>query len=53
MKLLIETVGPSGNIEDIERELISETLNQYDPDSGRGLKNLEKKRLESWRQYFC
>jgi hypothetical protein len=52
MNLLIETVDPSGHIADFDRELLRTTLEEYDPESGRGLIGLDTNCLNTWVHHF-
>ncbi len=52
MNLLIEKVGPSGQIVEFQRKLLGETIKAY-PKLNRGLINLDPERFKEWEKFFC
>jgi hypothetical protein len=53
MNLLIDKVDPSGHIAKLERDILRDTLNEYDQNSKRGLINIDNKCFEKWKTHFC
>jgi hypothetical protein len=53
MALLIDRVGREGYVGDLERQLLCETLQTYDPNSGHGLVDLNPNQLARWKKCFC